>query len=50
MISPPSTTHASLADGRELIFFDENDHRDRMLIDPRGLPKVTPAKRGLTSF
>jgi UDPglucose--hexose-1-phosphate uridylyltransferase len=31
-----------MADGRELIYFDENPHDDRVLTDPRDLPAVIP--------
>jgi len=36
-------TVATMADGRELIYFDEKPHADRILVDPRDLPPVTPA-------
>ncbi|KXB53424.1 UTP--hexose-1-phosphate uridylyltransferase [Corynebacterium sp. CMW7794] len=32
-----------LADGRDLIYFDEQPHPDRVLEDPRDLPQVHPA-------
>ena len=34
---------ASMADGRELIYFDEQPDRVRVLTDPRDLPVVVPA-------
>lgn len=36
-------TKAALADGREIIYFDDTPHTDRVLEDSRELPQVTPA-------
>jgi UDPglucose--hexose-1-phosphate uridylyltransferase len=36
-------TSARLADGREIIYFDEGDDAARVLDDPRGLPTTTTA-------
>ena len=36
---------ARLADGRELIYFDETEHPDRVLVDPRDLPEVVPGSQ-----
>ena len=36
---------ARMADGRELIYFDETHHEDRVLIDPRDLPEVVPGSQ-----
>jgi UDPglucose--hexose-1-phosphate uridylyltransferase len=36
---------ASMADGRELIYFDETHHDDRVLTDPRDLPAVIPGSQ-----
>lgn len=36
-------TRASLADGRDILYFDETEHTDRVLEDPRDLPQVHPA-------
>ncbi|MDK7137737.1 galactose-1-phosphate uridylyltransferase [Corynebacterium simulans] len=36
-------TKATLADGREIIYFDDTPHTDRVLEDSRDLPQVTPA-------
>lgn len=36
-------TEARMADGRQLIYFDETDHPGRVLDDPRDLPAVVPA-------
>jgi UDPglucose--hexose-1-phosphate uridylyltransferase len=38
--SPVTKTVVRMADGRELIYFDETDHPDRVLVDPRDLPQV----------
>jgi UDPglucose--hexose-1-phosphate uridylyltransferase len=34
-------THARLADGREIVYFDETDDAERSLIDTRDLPETT---------
>jgi UDPglucose--hexose-1-phosphate uridylyltransferase len=34
-------THASLADGREIVYFDETDDAARILVDQRDLPETT---------
>ncbi|MGZ4594443.1 MAG: galactose-1-phosphate uridylyltransferase [Actinomycetes bacterium] len=34
-------THAPLADGREIIYFDESDDAERVLVDPRSLARTT---------
>ncbi len=34
-----------MADGRELIYFDETPHEDRVLTDPRDLPEVIPGSQ-----
>lgn len=36
---------ARMADGRELIYFDETAHPDRVLLDPRDLPEVVPGSQ-----
>ena len=36
---------ARMADGRELIYFDETPHEDRVLVDPRDLPEVIPGSQ-----
>ena len=36
-------TPSTLADGREIIYFDDTEHHDRVLKDSRDLPKVHPA-------
>ena len=36
---------ARLADGREMIYFDETSYEDRVLVDPRDLPKVIPGSQ-----
>jgi len=36
-------THATLADGREIIYFDDQPHPDRVLDDARDIPAVAPA-------
>lgn len=36
-------THAQLADGREIIYFDDQPHPDRVLDDARDIPAVAPA-------
>ncbi len=36
-------THARMADGRELIYFDENDDAVRVLFDPRDLAPSAPS-------
>ena len=36
-------THATLADGREIIYFDDQPHSDRVLDDARDIPTVAPA-------
>ncbi len=41
-IVPVTRTVAAMADGRELIYFDERPHPDRVLHDPRDLPPVIP--------
>ncbi len=33
-------THARLADGREIVYFDETDDADRVLVDVRDLPEM----------
>ncbi|MDO5031126.1 galactose-1-phosphate uridylyltransferase [Corynebacterium sp.] len=38
-----NVTHATLADGREIIYFDDTEHPDRVLEDSRDLPQVVPA-------
>ena len=38
-------TSAKMADGREIIYFDETDHAERVLTDPRDLPPVTPGSQ-----
>jgi UDPglucose--hexose-1-phosphate uridylyltransferase len=43
--SAPTRTVARLADGRELLYFDETRHDDRVLDDPRDLPTVIPESR-----
>ena len=40
-----SRSVARMADGRELIYFDETPHDDRVLDDPRDLPPVVPGSR-----
>ncbi|MDQ1618806.1 MAG: UDPglucose--hexose-phosphate uridylyltransferase [Actinomycetota bacterium] len=34
-------TFASLADGREIVYYDESDHAEHVLVDPRDLPETT---------
>jgi UDPglucose--hexose-1-phosphate uridylyltransferase len=34
-------THAELADGREIVYFDESDDAERVLVDPRDLPATS---------
>ncbi|MDP9778827.1 UDPglucose--hexose-1-phosphate uridylyltransferase [Nakamurella flavida] len=46
--TPPTRTPltriaTTMADGRELIYFDEQPDRERILTDPRDLPVVVPA-------
>ncbi|MFV0459385.1 MAG: galactose-1-phosphate uridylyltransferase [Actinomycetales bacterium] len=36
---------AYLADGREIFYYDETDHPDRVITDPRDLPPTAPASR-----
>jgi UDPglucose--hexose-1-phosphate uridylyltransferase len=36
---------ARMADGRQLIYFDETDHDDRVLTDSRDLPEVIPGSQ-----
>lgn len=38
-------TTARLADGREIIYFDESPGQERVLTDPRDLPTVVPASQ-----
>ncbi len=38
----PWQIHARLADGREIIYFDERPDATRVLVDPRDLPVVVP--------
>ncbi len=32
-----------LADGREILYFDDQPHPDRVLVDSRDIPTVAPA-------
>lgn len=36
-------TSATLADGREILYFDDQPHPDRVLVDARDIPTVAPA-------
>jgi len=36
-------TSAALADGREILYFDDQPHPDRVLADARDIPSVAPA-------
>ena len=36
-------TSAALADGREILYFDDQPHPDRVLVDARDIPTVAPA-------
>ena len=36
-------TSATLADGREILYFDDQPHPDRVLADARDIPTVAPA-------
>ena len=42
-VAGPHKVSARLADGREIIYFDETDDAPRVLTDPRDLPVVEPA-------
>lgn len=44
--APLARSVARMADGRELIYFDETRHDDRVLTDPRDLPTVIPGSYG----
>lgn len=35
-------TSATLADGREILYFDDQPHPDRVLVDARDIPTVSP--------
>ena len=39
---PVTRTSARMADGREIIYFDETPHAKRILEDPRDLAPVIP--------
>ena len=41
-------TSATLADGREILYFDDQPHPDRVLVDARDIPTVAPASEMLS--
>ncbi|WP_420119887.1 galactose-1-phosphate uridylyltransferase [Nakamurella sp.] len=43
--APVTRSVARMADGRELLYFDETAHPDRILVDPRDLPEVVPGSQ-----
>ena len=42
---PVTRTSARMADGREIIYFDETPNAERILLDPRDLPAVIPGSQ-----